>query len=113
MDIVKMKKSIKIAEDRMKLKNKHSHQYPVVLFNITFSMYFLTNYPLQGKNTDWAYMDDMKFIKTFAWKYREELFFNSVNGSIFWTFCFWGFIYSRGDLALIHQNLLKCQQFLK
>jgi hypothetical protein len=98
MDIVKMKKPIKIAQDRMKLKNKHSRQYPVVLFNITFSMFFLTNYPLQGKNPEWATCRyDMNFIRAFAWKYREELFFNSVNGSIFLDFLFWGFhAFKRG-----------------
>lgn len=97
MDIVKMKKSIKIAEDKMILKNKHSRQYPVVLFNITFSMFFLTNYPLQGKNTEWGNLDDMYLVRNFAWKYREELFFNSVNASIFLDFLFWGFhAFKRG-----------------
>ena len=47
MDIVKMKKSIKIAEDRMKLKNKHSRQYPVEL--ITFSMYFFDKLSIARK----------------------------------------------------------------
>lgn len=107
MNSVQMKQALKNAEDKMKVKNKDSRQYPGVLFNITFSMYFLTNYPVQGRNSDLADMNDMISIRNFAWRHRKEFFFNSVNGSIFLDFLFWGFHKFKRGFGLDSPDFMK------